>query len=93
MKVLSDVDLCYNNVSSVSSDLFADWYPTYTEVTQEGNSITVTFNLAPPLLGISNYFLQCYANGIKKYIDITPVSRAFPHFKLSNSKLQKIKIY
>eukprot|EP00066_Takifugu_rubripes_P029863 XP_011619129.1 PREDICTED: interleukin-17 receptor D-like [Takifugu rubripes] len=49
-----------------------DWYPRYTEVTQEGTNITVTFNLAPPLLGISSYFFQCYANGMRKYIDIIP---------------------
>lgn len=64
--------------------IVADWYPRYTEVTQEGTNITVTFNLAPPLLGISSYFFQCYANGMRKYIDITPVSRAFRFFKQRN---------
>lgn len=57
--------------------LFADWYPRYTQVTQEGTNITVTFNLAPTHLGITSYFLQCYANGNKIYTEITPVSLAF----------------
>ncbi|XP_041859751.1 interleukin-17 receptor D [Melanotaenia boesemani] len=51
-----------------------DWYPTYVEVQQEGTAITVTFNLAPPNLGIRSYFSLCYANGIKSYTDITPNS-------------------
>lgn len=51
-----------------------DWYPNHVEVHQEGTDITVTFNLAPPHLGIRSYFSQCYADGIKKYTDITPNS-------------------
>lgn len=52
----------------------ADWYPKHIEVQQEGTAVTVTFNLAPSNLGITSYFTLCYANGVKKYIDITPVS-------------------
>ncbi|XP_071331645.1 interleukin-17 receptor D [Trachinotus anak] len=51
-----------------------DWYPKHVEVQQEGTAITVTFNLAPPNLGITSYFSLCYANGMKNYIDITPNS-------------------
>ncbi|KAF7666084.1 hypothetical protein LDENG_00120420 [Lucifuga dentata] len=51
-----------------------DWYPKHVEVQQKGTAITVTFNLAPPSLGISSYFSLCYANGMKKYTDITPNS-------------------
>ncbi|XP_041656100.1 interleukin-17 receptor D [Cheilinus undulatus] len=51
-----------------------DWYPKHITVEQEGTAITVTFNLAPPNLGISSYFSLCYANGMKKYMDITPNS-------------------
>nr|XP_040049801.1 interleukin-17 receptor D [Gasterosteus aculeatus aculeatus] len=51
-----------------------DWHPEHIEVQQEGTAITVTFNLAPPSLGIRAYFSLCYANGIKKYTDITPNS-------------------
>ncbi|XP_030589790.1 interleukin-17 receptor D isoform X1 [Archocentrus centrarchus] len=49
-----------------------DWYPEHIEVQQEGTAITVTFNLAPPNLGIRSYFSLCYANGMKKYTNITP---------------------
>ncbi|KAL3974060.1 ATP-binding cassette, subfamily B (MDR/TAP), member 8 [Sarotherodon galilaeus] len=49
-----------------------DWYPEHIEVQQEGSAITVTFNLAPPNLGIRSYFSLCYANGRKKYTDIIP---------------------
>ncbi|XP_023126211.2 interleukin-17 receptor D [Amphiprion ocellaris] len=51
-----------------------DWYPKHIEVQQEGTAVTVTFNLAPPNLGIRSYFSLCYANGMKKYTDITPNS-------------------
>ncbi|XP_070765792.1 interleukin-17 receptor D-like [Enoplosus armatus] len=51
-----------------------DWYPKYIEVQHEGTAIIVTFNLAPPNLGIRSYFSLCYANGIMKYTDITPNS-------------------
>ncbi|XP_022613296.1 interleukin-17 receptor D-like [Seriola dumerili] len=49
-----------------------DWYPEHVEVQQEGTAINVTFNLAPPNLGITSYFSLCYANGMKKYTAITP---------------------
>ncbi|XP_074538319.1 interleukin-17 receptor D isoform X2 [Halichoeres trimaculatus] len=51
-----------------------DWYPKQIKVEQEGTAVTVTFNLAPPNLGIRSYFSLCYANGMKKYTDITPNS-------------------
>ncbi|KAF0036650.1 hypothetical protein F2P81_011962 [Scophthalmus maximus] len=51
-----------------------DWYPEHVEVQQEGAAINVTFNLAPPNLGIRSYFSLCYANGMKKYTDITPIA-------------------
>ncbi|XP_068454213.1 interleukin-17 receptor D [Clinocottus analis] len=51
-----------------------DWYPKHVEVQQEGTTITVTFNLAPPNLGIRGYFSLCYANGMKTYTGITPNS-------------------
>lgn len=54
--------------------LVVDWYPKHIEVQQEGTAVTVTFNLAPPNLGITSYFSLCYANGIKKYADLIPVS-------------------
>lgn len=58
--------------------LAADWYPRHVEVQQEGTLVTVTFNLAPPNLGIRNYFSLCYANGKKEYKAITPVSGGLP---------------
>ncbi|KAK2851031.1 hypothetical protein Q5P01_007307 [Channa striata] len=51
-----------------------DWYPKDVTVKQEGTTVTVTFNLAPPALGIRSYFSQCYAKGTKKYTDIKPTS-------------------
>ncbi|XP_056278451.1 interleukin-17 receptor D [Pseudoliparis swirei] len=51
-----------------------DWYPEHIEVQQEGSAINVTFNLAPPNLGIRAYFSLCYANGRKTYTGITPSS-------------------
>ncbi|KAM9855178.1 interleukin-17 receptor D [Aulostomus maculatus] len=67
-----------------------DWYPKYTEVQQEGREITVTFNLAPPNLGIRSYFSLCYANGMKKYTDITPnFSRNTTHHSYQLSDLQE----
>nr|XP_015824108.2 interleukin-17 receptor D [Nothobranchius furzeri] len=63
-----------------------DWYPKHIEVQQDGPIITVTFNLAPPNLGIRSYFCLCYANGMKKYTDITPNSsknQTFHSYQLS----------
>lgn len=51
-----------------------DWYPKHIKVEQKGTAVTVTFNLAPPNLGIRSYFSLCYANGKKQYTDITPNS-------------------
>ncbi|KAM6924937.1 LOW QUALITY PROTEIN: interleukin-17 receptor D [Xenentodon cancila] len=51
-----------------------DWYPEHIEVQQEGSAIKVTFNLAPPNLGIRSYFSLCYADGKNRYTDITPNS-------------------
>lgn len=59
--------------------LSVDWHPRHVEVQQEGTTVTVTFDLAPPSLGIRSYFSLCYANGMKKYIDITPVSGPHLH--------------
>ncbi|XP_042348212.1 interleukin-17 receptor D [Plectropomus leopardus] len=67
-----------------------DWYPKHIEVQQEGTAITVTFNLAPPNLGIKNYFSLCYANGMKKYTDITPnSSRNKTHHSYQLNDLQE----
>lgn len=63
----------------------ADWYPQHVEVRQEGTSVTVTFNLAPPNLGITSYFSLCAGSGRKKYMDITPVSSSGLLFTLSLS--------
>ncbi|XP_028308934.1 interleukin-17 receptor D isoform X2 [Gouania willdenowi] len=46
------------------------WYPSDVSVQQNGTVITVTFNLAPPNLGIRSYFLLC--SRMKKCIEITP---------------------
>ncbi|XP_029911822.1 interleukin-17 receptor D [Myripristis murdjan] len=51
-----------------------DWYPKHIDVQQNGTDVTVTFNLAPPSLGIKGYFSLCYANGMKKYMNIRPNS-------------------
>ncbi|XP_036007151.1 interleukin-17 receptor D isoform X2 [Fundulus heteroclitus] len=51
-----------------------DWYPRHVDVQQEGSNITVTFNLAPPNLGIREYFCLCHGNGKSKYTDIVPDS-------------------
>ncbi|XP_054630031.1 interleukin-17 receptor D [Dunckerocampus dactyliophorus] len=50
----------------------ADWYPKYTEVQQKGTVVVVTFNLAPPTMGITSYFSSCTANGKTTYFDIAP---------------------
>ncbi|KAL4645852.1 interleukin-17 receptor D-like isoform X3 [Arapaima gigas] len=47
-----------------------DWYPEHVEVQQEGDAITVTFNLAPPLLSISRYFSWCYGGGVQNFTPI-----------------------
>ncbi|KAM9829226.1 interleukin-17 receptor D isoform X1 [Syngnathus typhle] len=50
----------------------ADWYPKNVAVQQKGSVITVTFNLAPPNLGITSYFSYCSANGKTTYMEIAP---------------------
>ncbi|XP_023669108.1 interleukin-17 receptor D isoform X2 [Paramormyrops kingsleyae] len=47
-----------------------DWYPENVELRQEGLDIVVTFNLAPPHLGISHYFSWCYGGGMRNYTEI-----------------------
>ncbi|XP_036389840.1 interleukin-17 receptor D [Megalops cyprinoides] len=47
-----------------------DWYPTDIKVQQDGRDIIVTFNLAPPDLGISHYFSWCYGGGMRNYTSI-----------------------
>ncbi|XP_061666210.1 interleukin-17 receptor D, partial [Syngnathoides biaculeatus] len=49
-----------------------DWYPEYIDVQQRGNVITITFNLAPPNLGITSYFSYCSANGKTIYTEMEP---------------------
>ncbi|XP_068196369.1 interleukin-17 receptor D isoform X2 [Antennarius striatus] len=49
-----------------------DWYPTNIGIKQEGPTVTLTFNLAPPNLDIRSYFSLCYANGMTTYTDIKP---------------------
>ncbi|XP_070694939.1 interleukin-17 receptor D [Pempheris klunzingeri] len=67
-----------------------DWYPKHIEVQQEGTAITVTFNLAPPNLGITSYFSLCYANGMKKYTDIKPnSSKNKTHYSYQLNDLQE----
>ncbi|KAM4737909.1 interleukin-17 receptor D [Anableps anableps] len=51
-----------------------DWYPRHVEVHQDSSVITVTFNLAPPNLGIRRYFSICSGDGKTKYTDIIPDS-------------------
>ncbi|XP_068196378.1 interleukin-17 receptor D isoform X3 [Antennarius striatus] len=51
---------------------YYDWYPTNIGIKQEGPTVTLTFNLAPPNLDIRSYFSLCYANGMTTYTDIKP---------------------
>ncbi|XP_061114629.1 interleukin-17 receptor D [Conger conger] len=44
-----------------------DWYPSKIEVEQDGHDVIVTFNLAPPNLGINQYFSWCYGGGMRNY--------------------------
>ncbi|MBN3306585.1 I17RD protein, partial [Amia calva] len=46
-----------------------DWYPTDIAVEQEGADVIVTFNLAPPSLGINGYFSYCYGAGTRNYTE------------------------
>uniref|UniRef100_A0A3B3TMK1 Si:ch211-207e14.4 n=1 Tax=Poecilia latipinna TaxID=48699 RepID=A0A3B3TMK1_9TELE len=46
------------------------WYPQQVEVQQNGSVVIVTFNLAPPTVGIRRYFCVCSGDGEVKYTDI-----------------------
>ncbi|XP_061908291.1 interleukin-17 receptor D isoform X1 [Entelurus aequoreus] len=50
----------------------ADWYPKYVDVQQKEAVVMVTFNLAPPIMGITSYFCICTANGKTTSTDIIP---------------------
>ncbi|XP_061637064.1 uncharacterized protein si:ch211-207e14.4 isoform X6 [Phyllopteryx taeniolatus] len=52
----------------------ADWYPNYIDVQQRGTVISITFNLAPPNLGITSYFSYCSANGKTTYAEMAPIA-------------------
>ncbi|XP_028266572.1 interleukin-17 receptor D [Parambassis ranga] len=66
-----------------------DWYPKHVEVQQNGSAVTVTFNLAPPSLGIRSYFSLCYANGITRYTDITPNPKNKTHHSYQLNDLKE----
>ncbi|KAM4611004.1 interleukin-17 receptor D [Polymixia lowei] len=67
-----------------------DWYPKHIEVQQKGANIIVTFNLAPPNLGIRSYFSLCYGKGMKKFVDITTNStRNTTHYSYHLNGLQE----
>ncbi|XP_056155870.1 interleukin-17 receptor D [Lampris incognitus] len=67
-----------------------DWYPRHIEVQQKGTEIIVTFNLAPPNLGIRGYFSLCYGEGTKKYTDIRPNStKNKTHYSYNLNGLQQ----
>ncbi|KAM9342377.1 interleukin-17 receptor D [Pholidichthys leucotaenia] len=71
-----------------------DWYPEHVKVQRNGTAVAIIFNLAPPDLGITSYFSQCYANGMKKYTDITPdLSRNKTHHKFELGDLQEGENY
>ncbi|XP_047225163.1 interleukin-17 receptor D isoform X2 [Girardinichthys multiradiatus] len=71
-----------------------DWYPRHVEVQQEGSNITVTFNLAPPNLGIRRYFSFCYGDVKTKYTDIVPdFSKNKTHHSFQLSGLHEKKNY
>ncbi|KAM6976992.1 interleukin-17 receptor D-like [Aplochiton taeniatus] len=50
-----------------------DWYPKNVEVHQERLGMVVTFNLAPPNLGIGSYFSLCFKKGLKRHPDIVRI--------------------
>ncbi|XP_061760881.1 interleukin-17 receptor D-like isoform X2 [Nerophis ophidion] len=50
----------------------ADWYPKYVDVQQKEGVVTVTFNLAPPTMGITSYFCICTADSKTTSRDIIP---------------------
>ncbi|KAI1897197.1 hypothetical protein AGOR_G00080730 [Albula goreensis] len=64
-----------------------DWYPSDIKVEQEGRDIVVTFNLAPPNLGINKYFSWCYGGGKRNYTGIKAnpaVNKTHHSYRLSN---------
>ncbi|XP_064155749.1 interleukin-17 receptor D [Anguilla rostrata] len=58
-----------------------DWYPSDIKVEQHGLDIVVTFNLAPPNLGINKYFSWCYGGGKRNYttIKVNPTANVTHH--------------
>ena len=56
-----------------------DWYPEQIALKQQRAEVTVTFNLAPPTMGVRKYFSWCYGPTGKTYMGITPVSPAHHH--------------
>ncbi|KAG9337482.1 hypothetical protein JZ751_028673 [Albula glossodonta] len=64
-----------------------DWYPSDIKVEQEGRDIVVTFNLAPPNLGINKYFSWCYGGGRRNYTGIKAnpaVNKTHHSYRLNN---------
>ncbi|XP_028849140.1 interleukin-17 receptor D-like isoform X1 [Denticeps clupeoides] len=64
-----------------------DWYPTYIEVTQDGDNVSVTFNLAPHNLEITQYFSTCYGAGRRNYVTVKPnfsVNQTHHRYHLAN---------
>nr|XP_057941567.1 interleukin-17 receptor D [Doryrhamphus excisus] len=67
----------------------ADWYPKYIDVKQKGPVVVVTFNLAPPSMGIESYFSFCTADAKTTFTDITPdfsKNRTHHSFELTDLK-------
>ncbi|XP_061910643.1 uncharacterized protein LOC133654343 [Entelurus aequoreus] len=68
----------------------ADWHPKYVDVQQKNTVVIVTFNLAPPILGITSYFCICTANGKTTSTDIIPnVSRNKTHHSFALRDLEE----
>ncbi|KAJ8369574.1 hypothetical protein SKAU_G00096020 [Synaphobranchus kaupii] len=59
----------------------SDWYPNDIQVEQVGLGVIVTFNLAPPNLGINQYFSWCYGGGLRNYttIKVNPTGNKTHH--------------
>ncbi|XP_061760878.1 uncharacterized protein LOC133555265 [Nerophis ophidion] len=68
----------------------ADWYPKYVDVQQKEGVVTVTFNLAPPIMGITSYFCICTADNKTTSRDIIPnFSRNKTHHSFAFSDLEE----
>ncbi|XP_061910646.1 interleukin-17 receptor D-like isoform X2 [Entelurus aequoreus] len=68
----------------------AEWHPQYVDVQQKNTVVIVTFNLAPPILGITSYFCICTANGKTTSTDIIPnVSRNKTHHSFALRDLEE----